>query len=129
MKKMMSPLLFVVVVDRLYVIFCLFTLMGVSWIMEILSFAVGGLAYIWIPTDILNILTGIFTFVILVCNRNARQLIVKKMTCNRNADKGNYRDSLADQSQTFMSIAEQNIRSSTYVGSSFNNEDLYNDDK
>ena len=54
---------------RFRTILSLFMLMGVSWVMEIVSFWVGGSAYIWIPTDILNILTGVFVFVILVCKR------------------------------------------------------------
>lgn len=44
--------------------------MGMSWMTEVVSFAVGGSPYFWIPTDILNILTGVFIFVIFVCNAN-----------------------------------------------------------
>jgi len=108
---------------RLYVIFCLFILMGVSWTMEILSFAIGGLAYIWIPTDILNILTGIFVFIIFVCNRNTRRLVAKKLGCNRAESSGNIVDSISEESQTFMSIADQNIRISTYARSFSNTDD------
>ena len=91
--------------------------------MEILSFAIGGLAYIWIPTDILNILTGIFVFIIFVCNRNTRRLVAKKLGCNRAESSGNIVDSISEESQTFMSIADQNIRISTYARSFSNTDD------
>ena len=60
--------------------FSIFILMGVSWMMEIISFVVGGISkeYIWIPTDIINILTGIFIFVIFVCKRNVWKLLTQK---------------------------------------------------
>ena len=85
--------------------------MGVSWMMEIISFAVGGLAYIWIPTDILNILTGIFIFVIFVCNRNVWLLIKRKCGCaqrpvtvgDRCDTSRNAAASISEQSQTFLS--------------------------
>lgn len=38
-------------------------LIGVSWMMEIISFPLGGLEYIWIPTDIVNIVTGVFVII------------------------------------------------------------------
>jgi len=31
--------------------------------MEIISFPLGGLEYIWIPTDIVNIVTGVFVII------------------------------------------------------------------
>jgi hypothetical protein len=52
--------------------------MGVCWITEVISFAVGGSAYLWIPTDILNILTAVFVFFIFVCKPNVWSLLMKK---------------------------------------------------
>lgn len=71
---------------RFRVIFSLFILMGVSWMMEVISFAVGGSAYIWIPTDILNILTGVFIFVIFVCKPNVWKLLKLKCPCLKRLD-------------------------------------------
>lgn len=68
-------------------IFSLFILMGVSWMMEVISFAVGGSAYIWIPTDILNILTGVFIFVIFVCKPNVWKLLKLKCPCLKRLDR------------------------------------------
>lgn len=48
---------------RSRMIFSLVVLIGVSWMMEIISFPLGGLEYIWIPTDIANIVTGIFIII------------------------------------------------------------------
>ena len=72
---------------RFRVIFSLFILMGVSWMMEVISFAVGGSAYIWIPTDILNILTGVFFFVIFVCKPNVWKLLKLKCPCLKRLDR------------------------------------------
>ena len=65
---------------RFRVIFSVFTLMGISWMMEIISFAAGKVTsnWIWVPTDIINILTGFFIFVIFVCKRNVWNLLKKK---------------------------------------------------
>jgi hypothetical protein len=52
--------------------------MGVCWITEVISFAVGGSAYLWIPTDILNILTAVFVFIIFVCKPNVWSLLMKR---------------------------------------------------
>ena len=67
-------------------IFSLFILMGLSWMMEVISFAVGGSAYIWIPTDIINILTGVFIFVIFVCKPNVWKLLKLKCPCLEGLD-------------------------------------------
>ena len=54
--------------------------MGVSWMMEIISFAAGDFTaeWIWIPTDIINISTGIFIFIIFVCKKSVWNLLKKK---------------------------------------------------
>ncbi|KAI9563478.1 hypothetical protein GHT06_010941 [Daphnia sinensis] len=64
--------------QNLRLIFSLFILMGVTWIMEVASFAIGGSAYYWIPTDILNILTAVFIFYIFVCKPNVWNLLQLK---------------------------------------------------
>ena len=48
--------------------------------MEIISFVAGDATsnWIWVPTDIINILTGFFIFVIFVCKRNVWNLLKKK---------------------------------------------------
>lgn len=52
--------------------------MGVTWITEVASFAIGGSAYYWIATDILNILMGVFIFIIFVCKPNVWNLLKLK---------------------------------------------------
>ena len=65
---------------RFRVIFSLFVLMGISWMMEIVSFAADGETgdYIWIPTDILNIMTGVYIFVIFVCKKKVWKLLKQR---------------------------------------------------
>lgn len=60
--------------------------MGVSWMTEIISYAVGGDAYNWIFTDILNILTGVFIFFIFVCKPNVWKLLKLKIRCFQKFD-------------------------------------------
>ncbi|XP_049942566.1 uncharacterized protein LOC126419422 [Schistocerca serialis cubense] len=56
----------------------LFGLMGVTWLMEIVSWAVGGPAYVWIVTDLVNVMRPAFIFYIFCCNRKVvRQLRTK----------------------------------------------------
>lgn len=86
-NDLMIIILFYLHVCRFRVIFSLFILMGVSWMMEVISFAVGGSAYIWIPTDILNILTGVFIFVIFVCKPNVWKLLKTKCPCLEGLDR------------------------------------------
>lgn len=66
------------IVSRVRIIFGLFILMGGSWTMEIVSFLAGGVAYIWIPTDVINILTGIFIFAVFVCKSSVLKLLNDK---------------------------------------------------
>ena len=50
--------------------------------MEVISFWAGGSAYIWIPTDILNICSAIFIFIMFVLlNSNVFKLLKIKYPC------------------------------------------------
>lgn len=40
--------------------------MGVTWIIDVISWAVGGPNYIWYATDVINALQGLFIFMV-VC--------------------------------------------------------------
>ena len=68
-------------VFRFRVVVSLFFLKGLSWIMEIISFAIGGSAFIWMASDVWNILSGIFIFVILVCKPNVWKMLKAKFPC------------------------------------------------
>ena len=52
--------------------------MGLSWLTELISFAVGGDAYNWFFTDIVNILTGVYVFIIFVCKPKVWKLLKLK---------------------------------------------------
>ena len=55
--------------------------------MEVVSFlADGDIAYIWISTDILNILTGAYVFAIFVCKPNVWKLLKIKIPCLKKLD-------------------------------------------
>ena len=52
--------------------------MGVNWIMEVISWAVGGPEYLWYITDLGNTLQGVLIFVIFVWKQKIRRLLAKK---------------------------------------------------
>ncbi|XP_046681532.1 G-protein coupled receptor Mth2-like [Homalodisca vitripennis] len=47
----------------------LFIVMGINWVMELVSFAVGGPKSLWFVTDLGNTLQGLLIFIIFVCKR------------------------------------------------------------
>jgi hypothetical protein len=56
--------------------------MGITWLLEVLGFWVGGNAYIWIVPDIINICSGIFIFVMFVVLKpNVFRLLKIKYPC------------------------------------------------
>lgn len=63
--------------------------MGVMWTMEIISWLVGGSGYYWVLTDSLNILTGVYIFVVFVCKKKVRKLLYETRcftSCKRHAN-------------------------------------------
>nr|CAD7393943.1 unnamed protein product [Timema cristinae] len=60
---------------RLWLYMKLFSLMGVTWLTEIISWAVGGPSYYWYVTDIVNILRAVFVFIIFCCKRTTLNII------------------------------------------------------
>lgn len=55
--------------QRLVLFSKLFLLMGLTWSMEIVSWAVGGPSYYWYLPDAINFLRAFFIFVIFICKR------------------------------------------------------------
>jgi len=45
----------------------LVVVMGVSWIMDVISWLAGGPDYLWYFTDIINCLQGVFIFIVVGC--------------------------------------------------------------
>ena len=64
---------------RFRIIFSLFLLMGVSWMNELISFVAKGPSSVWIFTDVLNILTGVYVFIIFVCKPKVLKLLKKRL--------------------------------------------------
>ena len=63
---------------RLNLYLKLFIVMGVNWIMEVISWAAGGPEYLWYITDLGNILQGVLIFIIFVCKQRVRRILVRK---------------------------------------------------
>ncbi|XP_071446802.1 G-protein coupled receptor Mth2-like [Hetaerina americana] len=53
--------------------------MGVSWILEIVSYLIGGSKCIWLFTDTVNTLQGVFIFLIFVWKKNVKDLMKKRL--------------------------------------------------
>lgn len=70
--------LFVYCYCRLNLYLKLFIVMGVNWIMEIISWAAGGPEYFWYVTDLGNILQGVLIFIIFVWKQKVRHILVRK---------------------------------------------------
>ena len=65
--------------NRTLVIFSLFLLMGLTWVTEIISGMTEEHNTMYsIPTDIVNILTGVFVFILFVWKKKVRRLLRKK---------------------------------------------------
>ncbi|XP_068633263.1 G-protein coupled receptor Mth2-like isoform X1 [Battus philenor] len=64
--------------QRLLLYLKLFTVMGINWILEVISALYPTADYIWTFTDAYNVLIGVTIFVIFVCKRKIFHLIKKR---------------------------------------------------
>lgn len=72
--------------NRFKIIVSLFFLMGVPWITDMITFAVKVPFELTIMTDILNILTGVYVFIIFVCKSRVWKLLKRKFPFLENLD-------------------------------------------
>lgn len=54
---------------------CLFCVMGINWVMEVLSWFAGGPDYIWYVTDVINTMQGLIIFLIFVLEPRVRTCV------------------------------------------------------
>ncbi|XP_011646698.1 G-protein coupled receptor Mth2-like [Pogonomyrmex barbatus] len=63
----------------------LFIVMGISWVMEIISWSIDAeivwSAIIWYPTDTINALQGLIIFIIFVCRKKIMRQLLKRFNC------------------------------------------------
>ncbi|XP_013170226.1 PREDICTED: G-protein coupled receptor Mth-like isoform X2 [Papilio xuthus] len=64
--------------QRLLLYVKLFTVMGINWILEVISALYPGADFFWMFTDAYNLLIGVTIFIIFVCKRKIFQLIKKR---------------------------------------------------
>ncbi|XP_029038608.1 probable G-protein coupled receptor Mth-like 1 [Osmia bicornis bicornis] len=60
----------------------LVVVMGVTWVADVVSWAVGGPQYIWYFTDMINAFQGVLIFAVVGCQPQVRAAL--KRICNRN---------------------------------------------
>lgn len=60
----------------------LVVVMGVTWVADVVSWAVGGPQYIWYFTDMINAFQGVLIFAVVGCQPQVRAAL--KRLCNRN---------------------------------------------
>lgn len=58
----------------------LVVVMGVTWIADIISWMAGGPQHLWLPTDIINTLQGVFIFIVVACQPQVFAAI-KRLWC------------------------------------------------
>uniref|UniRef100_A0A1B6M8D2 G-protein coupled receptors family 2 profile 2 domain-containing protein n=1 Tax=Graphocephala atropunctata TaxID=36148 RepID=A0A1B6M8D2_9HEMI len=87
----------------------LFVVMGVTWVMELVSFVVGGSQLIWLLSDTCNTLQGLLIFVIFVCKPRILQLIRQRFSPRRHGDSvyNNSRTSMSRLSRSNSSKSSQ----------------------
>ena len=66
----------------------LFLVMGMTWIMEVVSVVIGGPSYMWILTDVCNTLQGLAIFLIFVWKPKVRRLLRVRMAKKRQLAAG-----------------------------------------
>lgn len=92
----------------------LFILMGGTWLMEFISWAVGGPHEYWILTDLINCSRGVLIFLIcVVCNAKIRHSLLSRVTGK------NYHAGGIDQSSSINSFAATiefiNIKNKSWI--------------
>ncbi|CAK1580515.1 unnamed protein product [Parnassius mnemosyne] len=75
--------------QRLLLYLKLFTVMGINWILEVISALYPDADYIWCFTDVYNVLIGVTIFIIFVCKRKIFRLIKKRIKENFTNSKNN----------------------------------------
>lgn len=85
----------------------LVVVMGVTWVADVISWAVGGPDYVWYLTDLINALQGVLIFAVVGCQPQV-WAAVKRLWClrERPGDNGNVRSS---SSQVPPSLGDQSI--------------------
>ncbi|CAG9805772.1 unnamed protein product [Chironomus riparius] len=64
--------------NRFYIYLRLFILMGIMWCMESISWMYEGSSEVFYATDIFNCLQGVMIFIVCVCEKRTRNLILKR---------------------------------------------------
>lgn len=60
--------------------------MGVSWIMDVISWFAGGPDYVWYFTDIVNCLQGVFIFIVVGCQPQVLSAVKRSWHALRNRE-------------------------------------------
>ncbi|XP_065215072.1 G-protein coupled receptor Mth2-like [Planococcus citri] len=103
---------------RFHVYLKLFSMMGISWLMEILSYFYQDESIIWDVIDVCNMLQGTFIFFIFVCKRRViillnKKIYPKKMLIEENMrSNSSYSNSNANNSN---SIRKDHLKASLKV--------------
>lgn len=54
----------------------LVVVMGVTWIADVVSWAVGGPSYLWYMTDLINALQGVLIFIVVGCQPQVKMTYI-----------------------------------------------------
>jgi len=90
----------------------LFIVMGVNWIMEVISWVAGGPGYLWILTDLGNTLQGVLIFIIFVWKQKVRHLLARRFcqklaSSTRSRPTPSHTSSYSDTTRTSLTSHDQ----------------------
>ncbi|XP_050545730.1 probable G-protein coupled receptor Mth-like 1 [Daktulosphaira vitifoliae] len=72
--------------------------MGITWVVDVVSWIIGGPDYVWYMTDVMNALQGLLIFIVVGCQPQV-WMAVKRMWClssDNPSDGGNARSSMSN---------------------------------
>lgn len=73
--------------------------MGITWVVDVMSWVIGGPDYVWYLTDLVNALQGVLIFIVVGCQPQV-WMALRRMWCLRSADSpsdgGNARSSTSN---------------------------------
>ncbi|CAG9761866.1 unnamed protein product [Ceutorhynchus assimilis] len=97
----------------------LVVVMGVSWIMDVISWFVGGPESIWYFTDVINCLQGVFIFIVVGCQPQVLSAVKRSWCLLRNRENGTnnstHRDHHSSSSQGMPSYGGDTLTNNSTI--------------
>ncbi|XP_015595249.1 probable G-protein coupled receptor Mth-like 1 [Cephus cinctus] len=80
--------------------------MGVTWVTDVVSWAVGGPQYLWYFTDLVNASQGVFIFIVVGCQPQVRAAVKRLCSKNPRSNAGRQGNALSTTSHGMPSMGD-----------------------